>query len=99
MPRPKKENKKDQQKQPTRSRPGIPEQQPKKKQNTLQTVEPKSSISTSNNNDKTLLMDVDPYSLDKGKGKEALQDEPTSVITTEQSEMNVNNANNASENF
>ncbi|CAG8449982.1 15647_t:CDS:2, partial [Funneliformis mosseae] len=44
-------------------------QQPKKKQNTLQTVELESSISTSNNNDETLLMNVDPLLLDKGKVK------------------------------
>ncbi|CAG8696847.1 13062_t:CDS:2, partial [Funneliformis mosseae] len=45
-------------------------QQPKKKQNTLQTVEPESSMSTNNNNVETLLMNVDPLSLDKGKSKE-----------------------------
>ncbi|CAG8730578.1 12328_t:CDS:1, partial [Funneliformis mosseae] len=47
-------------------------QQPKKKQNTLQTVEPQSSISTNNNNNETPLMDVDPLSLDKRKSKEFL---------------------------
>ncbi|CAG8639340.1 16043_t:CDS:1, partial [Funneliformis mosseae] len=57
-------------------------QQLKKKQNTLQTVEPQSSMSTNNNNDETSLMDVDPLSLDKGKGKEVLQSETTLVITT-----------------
>ncbi|CAG8603533.1 8454_t:CDS:2, partial [Funneliformis mosseae] len=44
-------------------------QQPKKKQNTLQTVEPESSMSTNNNNE-TPLIDVDPSLLDKEKGKE-----------------------------
>ncbi|CAG8556155.1 8556_t:CDS:2 [Funneliformis mosseae] len=76
MLRPKKENNKNQQKQLTHSRPGTPEQQPKKKQNTLQNVEPESSMSTNNNNE-TPLMNVDPSPLDKGKGKEVLQKEPS----------------------
>ncbi|CAG8726357.1 8523_t:CDS:1, partial [Funneliformis mosseae] len=59
-------------------------QQPKKKQNTLQTVEPESSMSTNNNNNETSLMDVDPLSLDKEKGKKVLQSETTLVITTDQ---------------
>ncbi|CAG8659365.1 5969_t:CDS:1, partial [Funneliformis mosseae] len=59
-------------------------QQPKKKQNTLQTVEPESSMSTNINNDETPLMDVDPISLDKGKGKEVLQSGTTIVDTAEQ---------------
>ncbi|CAG8683192.1 15451_t:CDS:1, partial [Funneliformis mosseae] len=54
---------------------------------------------SNNNNDKTPLMDVDPLPLDKGKGKEVLQSEMTLVITTKQSEMNVDDANDASENF
>ncbi|CAG8705166.1 8421_t:CDS:2, partial [Funneliformis mosseae] len=58
-------------------------QQPKKKQNTLQTVEPESSMSTNNNNE-TPLMDVDPLPLDKRKGKEVLQSETTLVVTAEQ---------------
>ncbi|CAG8715428.1 16203_t:CDS:1, partial [Funneliformis mosseae] len=58
-------------------------QQPKKKQNTLQTVEPESSISTNINNDETPLMDVNPFLLNKGKGKEVLKSETTLVVTTE----------------
>ena len=62
------------------SRPGTPEQQPKKKQNTLQTVEPESSMSTNNNNDETPLMEVDPSPLDKGKGKEMLKNESETTL-------------------
>ncbi|CAG8735953.1 1342_t:CDS:1, partial [Funneliformis mosseae] len=58
-------------------------QQPKKKQNTLQTVEPESSMSNNNSNE-TPLMDVNPLPLDKGKGKEVLQSKTTLVVTTEQ---------------
>ncbi|CAG8750657.1 1945_t:CDS:1, partial [Funneliformis mosseae] len=54
---------------------------------------------SNNNNDKTPLMDIDPLPLDKGKGKEVLQSEMTLVITIKQSEMNVDDANDASENF
>jgi len=100
MGRPKKENNKNQQKQPTRSRPGTPEQQPNKRQNTLQTTEPESSVSNKNNNIETsAIMDVDPLPLDKGKGREVLTSETTLVITPNQSSMNVDDANDASENF
>ncbi|CAG8705521.1 11700_t:CDS:2, partial [Funneliformis mosseae] len=48
-------------------------QQPNKKQNTLQTTEPDSSVFTINNNKETpVIMDVDPLLLDKEKGKEVL---------------------------
>ncbi|CAG8668356.1 15868_t:CDS:1, partial [Funneliformis mosseae] len=57
-------------------------QQLKKKQNTLQIVEPESSMSTHNNNE-TPLMDVDPLPLDKGKGKEVLQRETILFVTAE----------------
>ena len=99
MTRPKKENNRNQRKQQPHSRPGTPELQPKKKQNTLQTVEPENSMSSNNNNDETPLMDVDPSPLDKGKGKEVLQSETTLVVTNKPSEMNVDDANDASENF
>ncbi|CAG8584176.1 12511_t:CDS:1, partial [Funneliformis mosseae] len=45
-------------------------QQLSKRQNILQTTEPKSSISTNNNNKETpVIIDINPLSLDKGKAK------------------------------
>ena len=100
MGRPKKENNKNQQKQQPRSRPGTPEQQPSKRQNTLQTTEPESSVSTNNNNKETpVIMDVDPLPLDKEKGKEVLTSETTPVVTPNQTQMNVDDATDASKNF
>ena len=100
MGRPKKENNKNQQKQQPRSRPGTPEQQPSKRQNTLQTTEPESSVSNNNNSVETpVIIDVDPFPLDKGKGKEVLTSETSSVITPNQTQMNIDDATDASENF
>ena len=100
MGRLKKENNKNQQKQQPRSRPGTPEQQPSKRQNTLQTTEPESSVSNNNNNIETpVIIDVDPLPLDKGKGKEVLTSEISPVVTPNQTQMNVDDATDASENF
>ncbi|CAG8689524.1 12941_t:CDS:1, partial [Funneliformis mosseae] len=53
-----------------------------KRQNTLQTTEPESSVFTNNNNKETpVIMDVDPLSLNKEKGKEVLTDKITLVFT------------------
>ncbi|CAG8462356.1 2075_t:CDS:1, partial [Funneliformis mosseae] len=41
-------------------------------------------MSTNNNNYEIPLINVDPLSLDKGKGKEVLQSETTLVVTTKQ---------------
>ncbi|CAG8667645.1 6710_t:CDS:2, partial [Funneliformis mosseae] len=64
------------------------------------TTEPESSVSTNNNNKETpVIMDVDPLSLDKGKGKEVLTDDTSIVITSEKVLINVDDANDTSENF
>ncbi|CAG8733043.1 13420_t:CDS:1, partial [Funneliformis mosseae] len=61
------------------------EQQSSKRQNTLQITEPESNVFTNNNNKETLvIMNVNPFSLNKGKGKEVLTGEITLVITSNQ---------------
>ncbi|CAG8603984.1 5223_t:CDS:2 [Funneliformis mosseae] len=60
------------------------EQQPSKRQNTLQTNEPESSVSINNNNKETpVIMDVNPLLLDKEKGKKVSTGETTLVVTPE----------------
>ncbi|CAG8710584.1 5123_t:CDS:1, partial [Funneliformis mosseae] len=71
-----------------------------KRQNTLQTTEPESSVFTNNNNKETpVIMGVDPLSLDKRKGKEVSISKITLIITSDQALINVDDVNNASKNF
>ncbi|CAG8720341.1 6103_t:CDS:1, partial [Funneliformis mosseae] len=58
-----------------------------------------SSVFNNNKNKETpVTIEVDPLSLDKGKGKEVPTGETTSVIIPDQPHMNVDNVTDASEN-
>ncbi|CAG8675264.1 13988_t:CDS:2, partial [Funneliformis mosseae] len=55
-----------------------------KRYNTLQTTEPESSVFTAKPNDETpVIINIDPFLLNKGKGKEVFTSEINSVSTSD----------------